>query len=67
MPSALSRITKALFGRKGKMKGNAAVAMLAILIIILAVCGGWMTASVIMKKVDREYDGLAELDPDFQR
>ncbi len=67
MPSALSRISKALFGGKGKKKGNALVILFAIMILILVICGGWLTASAIMKKADREYDGLAELDPAFQQ
>lgn len=61
MPGAFSRVTKALFGGKGKKKGNAVLVLVAVFIVILAVCGGWMTASAIMKKADREYDGFAEV------
>ena len=66
MPSALGRIAEALFGKKSKGKDSGAIILLAVLIIILAVLGGWFTASAIMKKADREYDGLAELDPEMK-
>ncbi len=63
IPGALSRISKALFGGKSKKKGNTVVVLLAVFIIIIVVCGGWLTASAIMKKADREYDGLEGLNP----
>jgi len=63
MPGALGRIAKVLFGGKGRKKGNAIIIIFAVFILILAICGGWFTASAIMKKADREHDGLAELDP----
>ena len=66
MPGALGRIAEALFGKKSKEKDGGAIIMFAVLIIILAVLGGWFTASAIMKKADREYDGLAELDPNMK-
>jgi hypothetical protein len=66
VPSAIIRIADALFGGKGKKKGNEVVIFAAIFIVIIAVCGGWLTASAIMKKADREYDGFAELDPEQQ-
>lgn len=56
MPSALGRIAEALFGGKKKKKGNEYIVVLAILVAILAVFGGYFTASAIMKKADREYD-----------
>ncbi len=62
LPSAIGRIAKALFGGRGRKKGNAAVILLAVFILILAACGGWFTASAIMKRADREYDGLAEFE-----
>ena len=65
LPGAFGRITKALFGGKGRKKGNAVLILCAVLIVILAVCGGWFTASAIMKKADAEYDGLDEFNPDF--
>ena len=61
-PSALRRIIKALFGGKGKKKGDAIVALCAILVVIIALFGGYFTASAIMKKADREYDLFAELE-----
>ncbi|MDR2716490.1 MAG: hypothetical protein LBB89_00285 [Treponema sp.] len=67
MPSAIGRIAKALFGGRGRKKGNAVIVLFAVFVLIIAVCGGWLTASAIMKKADREYDGLAELDPELQK
>lgn len=61
-PSALRRIIKALFGGKEKKKGDAIVALCAILVVIIALFGGYFTASAIMKKADREYDLFAELE-----
>lgn len=60
-PSALGRVTKALFGSKGKKKNNTIIVLLAIFVLILAVFSGYFTASAIMKKADREYDMFAEL------
>lgn len=59
VPSALGRVSKALFGGKGKKKSDTMLVMLAIFIVIVAVCSGYFTASAIMKKADREYDALA--------
>jgi hypothetical protein len=50
MPSAISRIAKAFFGGKGKKKRNAIIILFAVFVIIIAVLGGWLTASAIMKK-----------------
>ncbi len=58
LPSAFSRITGALFGGKGKKKADGAVILLAILILVFAVCAGWFTASALLKRADREYDGM---------
>lgn len=58
MPSAIGRIAKVLFGGKGRKKGNAIIILFAVFVLIIAVCGGWLTASAIMKKADLEYDGL---------
>lgn len=60
-PSALSRVAQALFGGKGKKKDNAIIVALAIFVLILAIFGGYFTASEIMKKSDREYDMFANL------
>ncbi len=60
-PSALSRVVKALFGGKGKKKDNTVIVLLAIFVLILAIFGGYFTASAIMKKADREYDMFADL------
>lgn len=60
-PSALGRVTKSLFGGKGKKKDNTTIVLLAIFVLILAIFGGYFTASSIMKKADREYDMFADL------
>lgn len=60
-PSALGRVAKALFGGKGKKKDNTIVILVAIFILIVAIFGGYFTASAIMKKADREYDMFADL------
>lgn len=61
VPSAISRVTETLFGGKGKKKGNTIIVLLAIFVLILAIFGGYFTASAIMKKADREYDMFANL------
>lgn len=58
MPSAISRVTSALFGGKGKKKSDTIVIMVAIFVLILAICSGYFTASSIMKKADRKYDAF---------
>lgn len=60
-PSALDRVVKVLFGGKGKKKADAVIALCAIFVLILAIFGGYFTASAIMKKADREYDMFADL------
>ena len=60
-PSALGRITEVLFGGKSKKKDNTIIVLLAIFVLILAIFGGYFTASAIMKKADREYDMFADL------
>lgn len=67
-PSALSRVEEAFFGRKNKKKDNTIIILCAIFLIILAVFGGYFTASAIMKKADKEYDMFADLEkknPDY--
>lgn len=60
-PSALSRVSKALFGGKGKKKGETVIILCAIFVLIVAIFGGVFTANAIMKKADREYDMFADL------
>lgn len=60
-PSAFGRVVEALFGGKGKKKDNTIIVLCAILVLILAIFGGFFTASAIMKKADREYDMFADL------
>lgn len=55
-PSAFGRVTKTLFGGKSKKKDNTMIILLAIFLVIIAIFGGYFTASTIMKKSDREYD-----------
>lgn len=62
VPSAFGRIVKALFGGKSKKKDNTIIVLCAIFVLILAIFGGYFTASAIMKKADREYDMFAELE-----
>ncbi len=58
VPNAFARISKALFGGKGRKKADTYVVLTAIFVIILAVCGGYFTASSIMRKADKEYDAF---------
>jgi hypothetical protein len=60
-PSALGRISKALFGGRGRKK-NGAVLVLAIFVVILAVCGGYFTAAAILKSADEKYDAFAAME-----
>lgn len=60
-PSAFGRVFKALFGGKGKKKSETIVVLCAIFVLILAIFGGYFTASAIMKKADREYDMFEDL------
>lgn len=60
-PSAIGRVAKALFGGKSKKKDNTIIVLCAIFVLIVAIFGGYFTASAIMKKADREYDMFADL------
>lgn len=67
-PNAIGRVAKVLFGGKGKKKDNAIIVLCAIFVLILAIFGGYFTASAIMKKADREYDMFADIqkrNPDY--
>ena len=61
VPSAFGKVAEALLGGKKKEKGEEVMIFLAILLVILAVLGGYFTASAIMKKADREYDAYSIL------
>jgi hypothetical protein len=69
-PSAFGRVIEAFGGKKsggsfgrnsksgGKKKNDGVIAIAALLVVALAVCGGWFTASTIMKRADAKYDSL---------
>ena len=59
-PDVLRRITNVLFGRR-RSSGKGAIILIAILVVILAIIGGWLTASAIMHKADSDYDLLEGL------
>ena len=61
-PSAIGRVANALFGGQGKKKGNTMIVLLAIFLVIVAIFGGYFTASAIMKKADREYDMFSDFE-----
>lgn len=61
-PSAFERVVKTIFGGNSKKKDNTIVILFAIFIVIVAIFGGYFTASAIMKKADREYDMLTDLE-----
>ena len=68
-PSAISRVVEVLFGGKSsKKKDNSIIVLCAIFVLVIAIFGGYFTASAIMKKADREYDmfeDLRERNPDY--
>jgi len=66
VPSAFGRIVSSLFGGKGKKKSETYIILLAILALIIAICGGYFTASAIMKKADREYDAFEYAEKYYQ-
>jgi len=62
-PSAFGRISKALFGGGGRgNRGKGGAALVAVFLIILALLGGYLTASAIMKKADERHDLFEGLD-----
>ena len=60
-PDVLRRITNAFFGGRRRNSGKGAIILMAIFVIILAAIGGWLTASAIMHKADKDYDLLEGL------
>lgn len=62
VPNSLSRIADALLGKGKKKNDKTIIVVLAILIFVVAIFGGYFTASYIMKKADREYDMFSELE-----
>lgn len=70
VPNSLSRIADALLGKGKKKNDKTIIVALAILILAVAIFGGYFTASYIMKKADREYDMFSELEathPELRR
>lgn len=62
VPNSLSRIADALLGKGKKKNDKTIIVALAILIFVVAIFGGYFTASYIMKKADEEYDMFSELE-----
>lgn len=58
-PSAFKRVSSSLFGGSRKKNKDNIMVALAIIVLLLAIFGGYFTASAIMKKADREYDAFA--------
>jgi len=52
LPSAIGRIA----GTMKNQRGNSAVILLAIIIVLCAILGGFFTASTIMHRADKKYD-----------
>jgi len=52
LPGAFKRIANTA----KNVRGNAGIIVLAILIVLCAILGGYFTASAIMKRSDRKYD-----------
>ena len=52
MPSAFSRIASSIKNQRG----NGGIILLAVLIVLIAILGGYFTASAIMKRADRKFD-----------
>ena len=57
MPSAFTRIASSIKNQRG----NGAIVLLAVLIVLIAILGGYFTASAIMKRADRGYDLYAKV------
>lgn len=60
VPSAFKRVADVLFGDKRSKKklDTVLLILLAIFVVIMAVLGGYFTASAIMRKADKKYDAL---------
>lgn len=71
-PSAFGRVTDALFGgkkskSKSSKKGEAAMVYLAIIVVVIALLGGYFTADAIMKRADAEYDLFEKVERKYTR
>jgi hypothetical protein len=68
-PSAVRRISDALF--RGRRQGKGAIVAVALFVIIMAIIGGWLTASAIMRRADESCDFFEGMhchdDPEWQR
>jgi len=52
LPSAIGRIA----GSMKNQRGNGAIVLLAVIIVLCAILGGFFTASAIMHRADKKYD-----------
>ncbi len=66
-PSVVGRIVGGLFKGDDDDDGKAKLAILALLLVVLALLSGFLTANAIMKRADAEYDGFAEAYDLYQR
>lgn len=71
-PSAFGRVSEALFGdkksrSKSSKKGEAMMVYLAIIVVVIAVLGGYFTADAIMKHADAEYDLFGKVERKYAR
>ena len=57
LPSALGRIGDTL----RRQRGNSAIVILAVVIVLFAILGGYFTASAIMKRADKRYDLFSQV------
>ena len=68
-PSAMRRISETLL--KGRRDGRTLIIKIALFAVILAVIGGWLTASAIMHRADESHDFFEGMhchdDPNWQR
>jgi hypothetical protein len=69
-PSAMRRIAD-VFVKSGAKSGKGIVIAIAVFAIVMAVVGGWLTASAIMHRADEEHDFFEGMqpqgDPEVQR
>lgn len=62
IPSAISRLS----GTMKNSKGNGAIIVVAVIVVLCAILGGYFTASAIMKRADKKYDLYSETKTNLQ-